>query len=320
MRVLSGIQPSGKLHIGNYFGMMKPALALQEEHEVFLFIANYHALTSISSADELREHTRDVALDFLACGLDPEKTVFYRQSDVPEVNELTWMLSTVTQKALMERAHSYKDKIAKGIDPSLSLFTYPVLMAADILCVNSDIVPVGKDQKQHLEMTRDIAQRFNNKFGEVFKLPEPMIQEDVSVIPGTDGEKMSKSYNNLIEIFGPVKPTRKKIMKIVTDSKDLEEAKDPDACNVLRLYKLFASDAEVAEMEKNYRAGGYGYGTAKKALAEAFEAHFSPMRARREELENNLDYVEQVLSQGAEKARAEITQVMDAARKAMGLV
>ena len=224
------------------------------------------------------------------------------------------MLSTVTQKALMERAHSYKDKIAKGIDPSLSLFTYPVLMAADILCVNSDIVPVGKDQKQHLEMTRDIAQRFNNKFGEVFKLPEPMIQEDVSVIPGTDGEKMSKSYNNLIEIFGPVKPTRKKIMKIVTDSKDLEEAKDPDACNVVRLYKLFASDTEVAEMEKNYRAGGYGYGTAKKALAEAFEAHFSPMRARREELENNLDYVEQVLSQGAEKARAEIVQVMDTAQ------
>jgi tryptophanyl-tRNA synthetase len=298
---------------------MKPALALQENHEVFLFIANYHALTSISDPDELRAFTLDVALDFLACGLDPEKTNFYRQSDVPEVNELTWMLSTVTQKALMERAHSYKDKVAKGIDPSLSLFTYPVLMAADILCVNSDIVPVGKDQKQHLEMTRDIAQRFNNKFGEVFKLPEPVIQEDVAIIPGTDGEKMSKSYNNTIEIFGPAKPIRKKIMKIVTDCKDLEDAKDPDTCNVVRLYKLFAAPEQVAEMEVNYRAGGYGYGTAKKALADAFEDHFAPMREKRVELENNLDYVEEVLARGAEKAQAEITVVMDAARKAMGL-
>ena len=319
MRVLSGIQPSGKLHIGNYFGMMKPALALQEENEVFLFIANYHALTTIADPDQLRQHTLDVALDFLACGLDPEKAVFYRQSDVPEVNELTWILSTVTQKALMERAHSYKDKSAKGIDASLSLFTYPVLMAADILCVNSDIVPVGKDQKQHLEMARDIAQRFNNKFGETFKLPKPVIQEAVAIIPGTDGEKMSKSYDNTIEIFGPAKPARKKIMKIVTDSKELEDVKDPDTCNVVRLYKLFASDAEVAEMEAGYRAGGYGYGTAKKALAEAFEAHFEPMRTKRAELEQNLDYVDEVLKRGAEKAGAEIAKVMDSVRKAVGL-
>ncbi|MFT7513991.1 MAG: tryptophanyl-tRNA synthetase [Candidatus Omnitrophota bacterium] len=320
MRVLSGIQPSGKLHIGNYFGMMKPALALQGDNEVFLFIANYHALTSIGDAEELRQHTIDVALDLLACGLEPEKTVLYRQSAIPEVNELAWMLSTITPMGLLERGHSFKDKTAKGIASNHALFAYPVLMAADILIVNSDIVPVGKDQKQHLEMTRDIAQKFNNRFGEVFKLPEPQIKDDVAVVPGIDGEKMSKSYNNTIDIFGEsLKKTRKQIMSVITDSKQLEDPKDPDTCNVFALYKLFADEAQIQEMRANYTGGNYGYGHAKKALAELFETYFEPMRARREELEQHVDYVEDVLRKGADRAREETAKVMSSARQAMGL-
>jgi tryptophanyl-tRNA synthetase len=320
MRVLSGIQPSGKLHIGNYFGMMKPALALQGDNEVFLFIANYHALTSIGDAEELRQHTIDVALDLLACGLEPEKTVLYRQSAIPEVNELAWMLSTITPMGLLERGHSFKDKTAKGIASNHALFAYPVLMAADILIVNSDIVPVGKDQKQHLEMTRDIAQKFNNRFGEVFKLPEPQIKDDVAVVPGIDGEKMSKSYNNTIDIFGEsLKKTRKQIMSVITDSKPLEDPKDPDTCNVFALYKLFADEAQIQEMRANYTGGNYGYGHAKKALAELFETYFEPMRARREELEQHVDYVEDVLRKGADRAREETAKVMSSARQAMGL-
>ena len=320
MRVLSGIQPSGKLHIGNYFGMMKPALALQGDNEVFLFIANYHALTSMGDPAEMRQFTLDVALDFLACGLDPAKTVFYRQSDIPEVNELAWLLSTVTPMGLLERGHSFKDKTARGMVSNHALFAYPVLMAADILIVNADVVPVGRDQKQHLEMTRDIAQKFNHRFGEVFKIPEAQIREDVAVVPGIDGEKMSKSYDNTIEIFGDsAGKTRKRIMSVVTDSKQLEDAKDPDTCNVFALYRLFANEAQVQEMRDNYTAGGYGYGHAKKALAELFEAHFAPMREKREELQNNLDYVEEVLRKGAERAREETGKVMGAAREAMGL-
>ena len=319
MRVLSGIQPSGKLHIGNYFGMMKPAIELQELGEAYLFIANYHALTSVDDADALRKDTLDVALDFLACGLDPQKTVFFRQSDVPEVTELMWLLSTVTPMGLLERCHSYKDKTAKGIAPSHALFSYPVLMAADILAVQSTVVPVGRDQKQHVEVTRDIATKFNNKYGDIFTIPEPSIKEEVAVIPGIDGQKMSKSYDNHIEMFGGKKATRKRVMQIVTDSTPLEEPKKTDGCNVFALYKLFASEQELQAMTERYAVGGYGYGDAKKALLEAMTIYFEPFRTKREELENNLDYVESVLVKGAEKARATARETLTAARQAMGL-
>ncbi|MBP7276524.1 MAG: tryptophan--tRNA ligase, partial [Kiritimatiellae bacterium] len=261
MRILSGIQPSGKLHLGNYFGMMRPALDLQERGEAFLFIADYHALTSVQDPAALRESVRDVALDFLACGLDPERTAFYRQSDLPEVNELAWLLSTVTPMGLLERCHSYKDKLAKGLAPNHGLFAYPVLMAADILIVQSDLVPVGRDQKQHVEVTRDIAIKFNHAFGETFRIPEPSILSQVAVVPGLDGQKMSKSYGNTLEIFGDPKETRARVMRIVTDSRGLEEPKDPTTCNVFAVWRLFARDDEIAEMEARYRAGGLGYGT-----------------------------------------------------------
>ena len=259
MRILSGIQPSGKLHLGNYFGMMRPALELQEKGEAFYFIANYHALTTVTDAAALREATLDVALDFLACGLDPERTTFYRQSDVPEVTELTWLLSVVAPMGLLERCHSYKDKVARGIAANHGLFAYPVLMAADILAVNANVVPVGRDQKQHVEVTRDLAMKFNNQYGEVFTVPREEIRDDVAVVPGVDGQKMSKSYNNTIEIFGDAKDTRARIMRIVTDSKSVAEAKDPDTCNVFALYRLFASQEEREAMAARYRAGGLGY-------------------------------------------------------------
>ena len=319
MRILSGIQPSGKLHIGNYFGMMKPALELQEQGEAYLFIANYHAMTTIHDANALREMTADVALDFLACGIDPEKTAFYRQSDVPEVHELAWFLSTLCPMGLLERCHSYKDKTAKGIAASHGLFAYPVLMAADILAVQSDTVPVGRDQKQHVEVTRDLAIRFNNTFGETFAIPEPSIRESVAVVPGIDGQKMSKSYNNTIEIFLEGKPLRKRVMKIVTDSKELEEPKDPESCNVFALYRLFATEAEQEELAARYRAGGLGYGHAKQALFEKIDAYFAPMRERRRELEADMDYVEDVLADGAKRARALARETLGKARAAVGI-
>ena len=319
MRILSGIQPSGKLHLGNYFGMMQPALDLQQRGEAFLFIANYHALTTVSDPAALRQGTLDVALDFLACGLDPARTVFYRQSDVPEVTELAWLLSIVTPMSLLEKCHSYKDKIAKGIAPTHALFAYPVLMAADILLVQGNVVPVGRDQKQHVEVTRDIAVKFNNQYGEVFAIPEPHIRDTVAVVPGLDGQKMSKSYGNTVEIFGAAKEVKAKIMRIVTDSKGLADAKDPDTCNVFALYKLFATEAEREALAARYRAGGMGYGEAKKALAEKFEAHFGPLRAKRDELAKNLDYVEGVLRAGADRARTEARQTLKKARQAVGL-
>ncbi len=319
MRILSGIQPSGKLHIGNYFGMMKPAVDLQEQGEAFLFIADYHALTSVRDADALRQMTTDVALDFLAAGLDPDKTAFYRQSDVPEVQELAWLLSVITPLGLLERCHSYKDKTARGIAATHGLFAYPVLMAADILSVQSTVVPVGRDQKQHVEVTRDIALKFNNMYGEVFTIPEPSIRDSVAVVPGVDGQKMSKSYDNTLEIFGAAKPLKKRVMKIVTDSKELEDPKDPDTCNVFALYKLFASEEEQADLAARYRAGNFGYGTAKKELLAKINEHFDPMREKRAELESNMDYVEEVLAKGAEKARVETRQTLQAARKAVGL-
>lgn len=321
MRILSGIQPSGKLHLGNYFGMMKPALELQERGDAYLFIANYHALTSVDDADALRQSTLDVALDFLACGLDTDRTVFFRQSDVPEVTELTWLLSVVTPMGLLERCHSYKDKMARGIAANHALFAYPVLMAADILAYQSNVVPVGRDQKQHVEVTRDIALKFNSQYGEaVFTIPAESIRDRVAVVPGVDGQKMSKSYGNTIELFGGKKATRKQMMRVVTDSTPLEAPKNPDTCNVMALYNLFATEAEQEEMAARYRAGHYGYGDAKKALFERFWEVFEPMRAKREELANNLDFVEAVLRKGAEKARAEATKTLDKARRAVGLV
>jgi len=319
MRVLSGIQPSGKLHLGNYFGMMKPALDLQEQGEAFYFIANYHALTTIQDRDTLLRCTKDVALDFLACGLDPEKTVFYRQSDVPEVQELAWLLSVVTPVGLLERCHSFKDKIARGIAPIHGLFAYPVLMAADILSVQADAVPVGQDQKQHVEVTRDIAVKFNHTFGKVFKIPEPAIRESVAVVPGLDGQKMSKSYNNTIEIFGPRKETQKAIMRIVTDSKTVADSKNPETCNVFVLFKLFASEQECRQMAERYRTGGIGYGEVKKRLFEMMWATFEPFRKKREELANEPEIVEQILHDGAARARKIIYKTLKEARRATGL-
>ena len=319
MRILSGIQPSGKLHIGNYFGMMKPAIELQEQGEAYLFIANYHAMTTVQDGAALREMTRDVALDFLACGIDPEKTAFYRQSDVPEVHELAWMLSVLGPMGLLERCHSYKDKTAKGIAPSHGLFAYPVLMAADILAVNSNVVPVGRDQKQHVEVTRDLAIKFNNAYGEVFTIPEPSIREEVAVVPGVDGQKMSKSYDNTIEIFMEGKPLKKRVMSIKTDSKELEDPKDPQTCNVFALYKLLSTQAEQDELAVRYRAGGLGYGHAKLELLDKINEHFAPMRDRRRELEADMDYVEDVLKAGAARTSVIARETLDKARQACGL-
>ncbi len=319
MRILSGIQPSGKLHLGNYFGMIKPATELQEQGEAFLFIANYHALTSVTDPVVLREATRDVALGYLACGIDPARAVLFRQSDVPEVTELTWLLSTVTPMGLLQRCHSYKDKTAKGIKPNHALFAYPVLMAADILAYQSNVVPVGRDQKQHVEVTRDIAVKFNEQYGEVFTIPEPEIRESVAVVPGVDGQKMSKSYNNYIELFGDEKETKKMVMRIVTDSKGLEDVKDPATCNVFALYRLFASPEEFSAMEERYRAGGYGYGDAKKALFEVMMDRLAPFRKKRDELAQDPAYVEELLKKGAAKAREEARKTLAKAREAMGI-
>lgn len=319
MRVLSGIQPSGKLHLGNYFGMMKQCVDLQKKGEVYVFIANYHALTTVSDPARLRRDTMDVAIDFLACGLDPAHTVFFRQSDVPEVQELTWLLSTVCPVGLLERAHSYKDKIAHGREATHGLFAYPVLMAADILLYQSDIVPVGKDQKQHLEITRDLAIKFNLKFGETFKVPEPYIPEAVAIVPGTDGQKMSKSYNNTIEISGSPAETKKAIMSIVTDSTPLEDPKNPDTCTVYQLYKLLATPEQAAEMAAKLRAGGYGYGAAKKELLALFNEKFAGFRAKHAELAADPEGLEKTLKNGAERARMEARKTLKLARRAVGL-
>src|SRR3974377_642648 len=320
MRILSGIQPSGSLHLGNYFGMMKPAIELQEKGQAFYFIANYHSMTSLVDPAERRQNTLDVALDFLACGLDPKRTVFFRQSDVPEVTELTWMLSTVTPMGLLERCTSYKDKIAKGISPNHGLFAYPVLMAADILIYDSNIVPVGLDQKQHVEVTRDIAIKFNEQYGQTFVIPEPQIREEVAKVPGLDGEKMSKSYNNLIEIFGEEKALRKKVMGIKMDSRSPQEPKpDADQNLAIQLLKLVAPAEAAKGYEDRLRAGGLGYGDLKEALFEHYWNYFAAARAKRAELAANFDSVETVLVEGARKARTKAQEVLQRARKASGL-
>ena len=319
MRVLSGIQPSGKLHIGNYFGAMRQHLALQAEHDCFYFIADYHALTSNPSPSDVVAHTLDVVMDYIALGLDTRKTVFWRQSDVPEVTELTWLLSCVTPLGLLQRCTSYKDKVAQGLSPNHGLFSYPVLQAADILLYNSELVPVGADQKQHIEVTRDIAIRFNNAYGEIFTVPKEHIIESVAVVPGLDGRKMSKSYGNTIEIFEPEAGVRKKIMRIVTDSTPVEEPKDPDKCNVFALLKLVASPDELSQWENRYRSGGLGYGEAKKRLAELVIDYFKPFRSKRAELQNNIDYVKKVLADGAGRARSVAVETLEKARGAVGL-
>ena len=319
MRILSGIQPSGQLHLGNYFGMMEPSIQLQEEGEAFYFIASYHSLTTVHDPAELRANVEGAAIDFLACGLDPEKAVFFRQQDVPEVHELAWLLSTVTPMGLLERCTSYKDKAARGLEATHGLFAYPMLMAADILIYDSELVPVGDDQKQHLEVTRDIAAKFNNRYGEVFKIPKPRIRGDKAKVPGLDGQKMSKSYGNGIPIFAAQKATRKQIMGIITDSTPVEDPKNPEGSIIVDLYKLVASEAGVKTMEEDYRKGGVGYGDFKKRLFEALWSHFEPMRKKREELLAAPEYVESVLKSGAERARAAATVTLERARKACGI-
>lgn len=319
MRVLSGIQPSGRLHIGNFFGAMRQQLELQAEHECYYFIADYHALTSNPDPADLAQRSLDVTMDYIALGLDPAKTVFWRQSDVPEVTELTWLLSCITPMGLLQRCVSYKDKVAQGLSPNHGLFAYPVLQAADILSFDSDLVPVGADQKQHIEVTRDIAIRFNTAYGEVFAIPEERIIESVAVVPGLDGRKMSKSYGNTIEIFEPEKSVKKKIMKIVTDSTPVEDPKDPDKCNVFALLKLIASEDELIEWQNRYRSGGMGYGEAKKRLAELVIEFFQPYRQKRTELENDQAYVKSVLTDGAQRAKAVASKTLARARQAVGL-
>jgi tryptophanyl-tRNA synthetase len=314
MRILTGLQPSGKLHVGNYFGAMEPAVHLQEQGEAFYFIADYHAMTSTHDPVALRENV-------LACGLDPDRAVFFRQSAVPEVNELAWILSTVCPMSLLEKCHSYKDKVAKGIAPNHALFAYPALMAADILLYDSNKVPVGKDQKQHLEVTRDLAVKLNDAYGEgTVVLPEPIIREDTAVVPGTDGQKMSKSYHNTLPIFGEEKPSKKLVMKnIVTDSTPLEEPKPVENSTILALYKLFASEADYQTMVNDHLSGGFGYGHFKTRLADAYWDYFAAMRARRAEILADPGYVDAVLARGAERAREEATKVLDRVRRAVGL-
>ena len=319
MRILSGIQPSGTPHLGNYFGMMKPAIELQERGEAYYFIADFHALTTVQNAAALRANVHELALDFLACGLDPARSVFFRQSDVPQVAELAWILSTVTPMGLLERCHSFKDKTSRGIAPSHGLFAYPVLMAADILIYDSDIVPVGRDQKQHLEVTRDIAIKMNEIFGSIFKLPEPAIQESTAVVPGLDGAKMSKSYHNTIDLFAPEKVLRKKIMGIKTDSTPVEEPKPMEGSVILALHKLVASEVDHLAMENDFRVGGAGYGDLKKRLFGAVWEYFAPFRAKRVELEADPGHVEKILADGAQKAAAVADGVMRRVRNAVGI-
>lgn len=318
-RVLSGIQPSGTLHIGNYFGMMKQMLDLQENHELFCFIVNYHALTTVTDGKLLQENTIDAAMDFLALGLNPEKCYFWVQGDIPEVTELSWILACQTNLGLLERSHSYKDKIAKGLTPSAGLYFYPVLMAADILLYQADIVPVGKDQKQHLEIARDIATAFNAVYGETFRLPEPQIQKDLAVIPGIDGQKMSKSYGNAINIFEEEKALRKKVMKITTDSTPVDEPKDPDKCNVFALYKLFANDEQIESLRNRYLGGGMGYGEAKQTLFEIIMDYYKPYREKREELARDRGEIVRILNKGRDKTREVAAVTLKDVRNKVGL-
>src|SRR4029079_5776345 len=324
-RILSGLHPSGALHIGNYFGMMQPAVALQAEGEALYFIADYHALTSVRDPAALRQHSRQVAIDFLACGLDPERAALFLHTDVPQVTELAWILSTVAPMGLLERAHSYKDKLARGMPASVGLFSYPILMAADILIYDSDVVPVGKDQKQHIESTRDRAVKMNETFGQseadgqIFKLPEARIKAATETVPGIDGQKMSKSYGNNIDIFGDEKETRKRVMSIITDSTPVEAAKDPAKSTIFKLYSLVSSKDEMPARREQFLKGGIAYGDFKKQLFEKLWEYFAPMRKRREEVLADKSYIDSVLKKGAARANEIADQVMERVREAVGL-
>jgi tryptophanyl-tRNA synthetase len=317
-RILSGVQSSGKLHLGNYFGAIRQHIALQNEAQAFYFIADYHALTTIQDPAVMRQNSLDAALDYLALGLDPDKAAFFRQSDVPEVTELAWILATVTPMGLLQRAVSYKDKVDKGIEASVGLFFYPVLMAADILIYRSHVVPVGKDQVQHIEMTRDMADKFNRTYGEIFPLPTYRLDRG-ALVPGTDGKKMGKSYGNSIDIFAEGKALKKMVMGIVTDSSSVADPKDPERCTIFALYRLMATPAEEQALAARYRAGGMGYGEAKTLLLEKINETFGPARQRRKELAANPDHVEEVLRKGAQRARAEARQTMALVRQAVGM-
>ncbi len=319
MKILSGIQPSGQLHIGNYFGMMLPMIRNMERAELYAFIVNLHAMTTVHDREKLAVGTLEAAADFIALGLDPEKCIFWVQGDVPEVTELTWVLSTLTAMGLLERCHSYKDKIAKGIAPSHGLFSYPVLMAADILLYQAEVVPVGKDQKQHLEVARDIGMRFNHVFGETFVIPEPAIEESVATVPGTDGQKMSKSYNNTIPIFLEGKQLKKQVMAIQTDSTPVEEPKDPDVCNLFNIFKLFAPADRLAEVRKLYVEGGAAYGYIKLELVDLIGDYFKEARERRAQLLQDKDSLKKILAQGAQKARDKAAPTLDLVRQRVGL-
>jgi tryptophanyl-tRNA synthetase len=319
-RVLSGIQPSGQPHLGNFWGAMQRHVNHQEEYESFIFLANYHALTTVRDGNQLRKLTQDLAIDYLAIGLDPNKTTLFRQSDVPEHTELMWILSCITSMGLLERCHAWKDAQSKGKkDITAGLFNYPVLMAADILIYNPDLVPVGKDQKQHVEVARDIANTFNHHFGETFKMPEPVIPENVATIPGTDGQKMSKSYGNTIALFGSDAQLKKEVMGIVTDSTPVEAPKNPDTCNVFKLYKQVASAEEAQSLAERYKEGGLGYGDAKKMLLQKLQETLTPYREKRVELEAKLDYVEEVLLEGAKRARTVAQKTLQEVRNKVGL-
>jgi tryptophanyl-tRNA synthetase len=318
-RVLSGVQPSGALHLGNWFGALRQIVALQEHNRGTYFIADLHSMNSIRSGEERRRYSLDLAIDFLALGLDPARSILYRQSDLPEVSELAWVLTTVTPMGLLERCHSYKDKLAHGAKPDHGLFAYPVLMAADILIHRAQVVPVGQDQKQHLEVARDVAVKFNLTYREVFELPEPYILDEFAVVPGTDGQKMSKTYGNAIELFASQKQLRRQIMGIVTDSTPVEAPKDPEPNTIYQLYRLFASADELAEMAARFRAGGYGYGDAKQTLLAKILEHFGPARARREVLAKDPDAIEDVLREGVRRARETAGKLMDEVRAASGI-
>ncbi|TVR17264.1 MAG: tryptophan--tRNA ligase [Balneolaceae bacterium] len=318
--ILSGIQPSGKLHIGNYFGAMRQHIRMQDEGDAFYFLANYHSLTSINDRDKLREFTTDVVLDYLALGLDPKRCTFFAQSDVPQTTELAWILGCLTPVSLMEKGVSYKDKVAQGLNPNIGLFTYPILQAADILIYHSDLVPVGEDQKQNIEICRDLAGKLNRAYDEeLLVIPEEYIVKSVAIVPGIDGRKMSKSYDNTINIFDEGKSLKKKVMSIQTDSTSLEDPKDPDTCNVFALIKLFAENDQKNEIAEKYKAGGYGYGHAKKELLSLINDYFAEARERRKELEKDMDYVHDVLQEGGKKARERAETVMEPIRKATGL-
>ncbi len=320
MRVLTGIQASGKLHIGNYFGAMKPMVELQEEHELFTFIANYHSLTTSKDADTLRQYTIDAAVDYLSLGIDTSKTTFWVQSHVPEVLELYWILSKFTPMGLLERAHSYKDKVAKGISANHALFSYPVLMAADILLYDTQKVPVGKDQIQHVEMTRDIAIKFNNEYGVLFVLPEHAVQEEVATIPGIDGQKMSKSYDNAIDLFMPEKPLQKRCNKILSSSTPLGEPLDWEGCNIYDMAALFLNSDQKRELQTRYKSGKEGYGHFKKYLKELIWEELGEAREKREYYLSHRDEVNDILAQGAKKARTIANDKMLKVKEAIGLL